>query len=36
MLARAKRRINLIELREMDIAALDFPDGSFDAAVGPV
>ena len=37
MLARAKRRANLssasIELKEMDVTALDFPDRSFDAAV---
>ena len=38
MLAHAKRRINVsaasIELRVMDVAALAFPDCSFDAAVG--
>ena len=38
MLARAERRINCspaasIELRRMDVIALDFPDRSFDAAV---
>jgi ubiquinone/menaquinone biosynthesis C-methylase UbiE len=38
MLARAKRRINRstaasIELKTMDVTALDFPDCSFDAAV---
>ena len=37
MLARAKRRRSLspasIELRQMDITRLDFPDDSFDAAV---
>ena len=38
MLARAKRRTNrstaaLIELKTMDVTALDFPDCSFDAAV---
>ena len=38
MLARAKRRTHRsaasIELKEMDVAALHFPDCSFDAAVG--
>jgi ubiquinone/menaquinone biosynthesis C-methylase UbiE len=38
MLARARRRINRsaaasIELKTMDVTALDFPDHSFDAAV---
>src|SRR5262249_28538702 len=38
MLARAKRRINRstaasIELKTMDVTALDFPDCSFDAAI---
>jgi len=38
MLARARRRLGLspaatIELKEMDVARLDFPTGSFDAAV---
>lgn len=37
MLARATRRVDRcaapIELRQMDVTALEFPDGSFDAAV---
>lgn len=38
MLALARRRANrvsaAVELREMDVQALDFPDDSFDAVVG--